>query len=55
MIAGSTFAGGVALGVIGGFWLAGRTGQGLWAVVGLFAGLALGGGLAIRLLLAGAK
>ena len=55
MIAGSTFGGGVGLGLLAGFWLAGRTGQNLWVVVGMFAGLALGGVLALRLLLAASK
>ncbi len=50
--AGGTFAGAALLGLLLGIWLAGRTGQQLWVLGGLFAGLALGGFSAVRMLLA---
>ena len=50
--AGGTFAGFALLGLVGGVWLAGRTGGQLWVLGGLFAGLALGCFSAFRMLLA---
>lgn len=49
--AGATFAGTTIAGLILGVWLAGKTGQQLWVLGGLFGGLALGGYSAIRLLM----
>jgi hypothetical protein len=49
--AGAAFAGTVLLGLLGGIGLAGKTGQPLWALGGLFGGLALGGYAAVRLML----
>ena len=51
--AGVSFAGTVLVGLLLGIWLAGRTGQQLWVLGGLFGGLALGGYAAIRLILRG--
>ena len=50
-VAGGTFAMTTLAGLFLGIWIAGRTGQGLWAVAGLFGGLAAGGVAAYRLLL----
>ncbi len=50
--AGSTFTGSSLLGLLAGIWLSGRTGQQLWVLGGLFAGIGLGGYAALRLLLA---
>lgn len=50
--AGGTFAGAALLGLIGGIWLGARTGQQLWVLGGLFAGLALGAFAAVRMLMA---
>ena len=48
--AGGSFAGTVLLGLIVGIVVAGRTGQQLWVLGGLFGGLLLGGYAAFRLL-----
>ncbi|MBC5815835.1 MAG: AtpZ/AtpI family protein [Candidatus Eremiobacteraeota bacterium] len=48
--AGGTFAGSALLGLVLGIWLAGRTNQPLWVLGGIFAGLALGGWSAFRML-----
>lgn len=48
--AGGTFAACTLLGVLAGVWLGGRTGQQLWVLGGLLAGLALGAYSAVRLL-----
>jgi len=53
--AGGLFGGGVIVGVLGGAWLAHRSGAGWWIVVGLFAGAALGALAALRVLLAAAR
>ncbi|HVA27841.1 MAG TPA: hypothetical protein VNF68_06655 [Candidatus Baltobacteraceae bacterium] len=49
--AGGTFAGAALAGLLGGIVLAGRSGNQLWVLGGLFAGLALGGYSAVRMLL----
>ena len=49
--AGGSFAVTTIVGLVIGVWLAGRTGQQLWVLGGLFAGLALGGYSAVRLLM----
>ncbi len=49
--AGGTFAGSALAGLLGGILLAGRSGNQLWVLGGLFAGLALGGYSAVRMLL----
>jgi hypothetical protein len=49
--AGGTFAGAVLLGLLLGIWLGDRTGQPLWVLVGIFAGMAVGGYGAVRMLL----
>ncbi|HET9031201.1 MAG TPA: hypothetical protein VFN49_13595 [Candidatus Aquilonibacter sp.] len=49
--AGGTFAGSTLAGLLIGIFIAGRTGQPLWAFGGLVAGLAVGGYSAARLLL----
>lgn len=49
--AGSTFAGLALLGLFGGIWISGRTGQPLWVIGGIVAGLAAGGYSAARLAL----
>lgn len=51
LAAGGTFAGTVLVGLLVGIWLSNRTHQPLWVLGGLFAGLALGGYSAVRLLL----
>jgi hypothetical protein len=51
--AGASFAVTVLAGLLAGIWLAGRTGQQLWVLGGLFAGLAIGGYAAFRLILRG--
>jgi hypothetical protein len=51
LAAGGTFAVSALLGLLAGGWLARATGQGLWAVGGLFAGLAVGAYCAVRLIL----
>jgi hypothetical protein len=53
--AGSTFAVAVLLGFGCGLMLAHRTGEGFWAIVGLFAGVLLGGAAAVRALLQAGK
>jgi hypothetical protein len=55
LTAGSTFAITVLMGFAGGLWLAHRTGAGLWAVGGLFAGVLVGGAIAARSLLQAGK
>jgi hypothetical protein len=49
--AGATFATATLLGVVAGAWLGRITGQPLWVLGGLAAGLGLGGYSAARLLL----
>ena len=49
--AGGTFTGATLAGLIAGVFAGSRTGQPLWAFVGLIAGLAIGGYSAARLLL----
>lgn len=51
--AGVSFAVLVLGGLLLGIWLAGKTGQQLWVLAGLFAGLAVGGYAAFRLILRG--
>ena len=51
LAAGGTFAVSTLAGLLVGIFLAGRTGAGRWVAGGLFAGLALGGYSAYRLLL----
>jgi hypothetical protein len=51
LAAGGTFAGTTLAGLLLGFWIGHATGQGLWVVGGLAAGVALGGYSAFRLLL----
>jgi hypothetical protein len=53
--AGSTFAVTVLLGFGGGLLLARATGQSLWVIAGLFAGVFLGGFMAVRALLEAGK
>ncbi len=48
--AGGTFAGATLAGLLIGIFIGGRTGQPMWAFVGLIAGLAIGGYSAVRLL-----
>jgi hypothetical protein len=47
--AGATFAFTTVLGMLVGIWLAGRTGQSLWVLGGLFGGLVVGAAGAWRL------
>ena len=49
--AGATFAMTTLLGLAAGIWIARVTGQGGWVLAGIFAGLAVGGYSAYRLLL----
>lgn len=49
--AGTAFALTALCGLGAGIWIGQRTGQPLWSVGGLFAGLALGGYSAVRLLM----
>lgn len=49
--AGSTFAGLTLLGLFGGIWIAGRTGEPFWVIGGIFVGLAVGGYSAARMAL----
>lgn len=51
LAAGGTFAGSALVGLLAGIALGARTGNQLWVLGGLFAGLALGGYGALRLLL----
>lgn len=51
LAAGGTFAAASLMGLLAGVWIGRATGQQLWVVGGLFAGLALGGYSALRLLL----
>ncbi|HTU71825.1 MAG TPA: hypothetical protein VMF11_16095 [Candidatus Baltobacteraceae bacterium] len=55
LTAGSTFAAAVLLGFGGGLALAHRTGIALWAIAGLFVGVAVGGAVAMRALLQAGK
>ena len=55
LTAGSSFAGAVLLGCLAGLWAGRATGQPLWVVAGLFAGVGVGGYLAIRALLQAGK
>lgn len=48
--AGGTFAGATLAGLLIGIFIGGRTGQPLWAFVGLIVGLAVGAYSAVRLL-----
>lgn len=50
LAAGGTFVGGALIGLIAGIVLSGRLGSPLLVVVGLFAGMAVGGYGAVRLL-----
>lgn len=45
---GATFVVWVLVGMAGGIWAQRATGQSLWVLAGLFAGIALGGYLAFR-------
>jgi len=49
--AGGTFAMTTLAGLVIGIWIGSRSGQGLWALAGLFVGLALGGYSAYRLMM----
>jgi len=51
LAAGGTFAAAALAGLIAGVWISRSTGNGLWVAGGLFAGMALGGYSAMRLLL----
>jgi hypothetical protein len=51
LVAGSTFAGSALLGLLAGIILGSRTGNQLWVLGGLLAGLGIGGYGAARLLL----
>ena len=51
LAAGGTFAAAAIFGLLAGIWMAGRSRDPILAAVGLFAGLALGGYSAYRLLL----
>ena len=48
--AGATFAASALLGLVAGIWLTRSTGQALWVLGGLGAGIVLGGYSAYRLL-----
>ncbi len=50
LAAGGTFAVTAIVGLVAGIWIGGTTHQPLWALAGLFAGLAIGGYGAFRLL-----
>jgi hypothetical protein len=49
--AGGSFAMTTLAGLALGVWLGGRTGQGVWALAGLFGGLVIGAYAAYRLLM----
>jgi hypothetical protein len=51
LTAGATFAFTTLAGVFAGYWIEQATGQGLWVLGGLIAGIAIGGYSAYRLLL----
>lgn len=51
LAAGGTFAAAALAGLAAGIWLGRASGHDLWVVAGLFAGMALGGYSAVRLLL----
>jgi hypothetical protein len=51
LAAGGVFAAATLLGLLAGFWLLRVTGQGLWVLGGLFAGVAVGAYSAFRLFL----
>lgn len=51
LAAGGTFALTALAGLTGGVWISRSTGSGFWVAAGLFAGMALGGYAAMRLLL----
>ncbi|MEO6834320.1 MAG: AtpZ/AtpI family protein [Candidatus Tumulicola sp.] len=51
LAAGGTFAATTLVGLLAGVWIGRATGQPLWVIGGLFAGLAVGGYSAFRLLL----
>ncbi|MDE2482239.1 MAG: AtpZ/AtpI family protein [bacterium] len=55
LTAGSTFAAAVLLGFGAGLWLSRTTGQPLWAIGGLFAGVLSGGFIAMRALFQAGK
>ena len=52
LAAGGTFAGATLIGLLLGIFIAGRTGQQLWVLGGIFAGLGAGGFSAVRMLMA---
>lgn len=51
LAAGGTFAAAALGGLAAGIWISHASGNGLWVPAGLFAGMALGGYSAVRLLL----
>jgi hypothetical protein len=51
LAAGTTFAAATLAGLFAGIWVSGRTGQPLWVLGGLAAGLGVGGYAAFRLLI----
>jgi F0F1-type ATP synthase assembly protein I len=51
LAAGGTFAGATIIGLLVGIFIAGRTGQQLWVLAGIFLGLGAGGYSALRLLM----
>ena len=51
LAAGGTFAAATLAGLFAGFWIGRATGQPLWVIGGLAAGLGLGGYSAYRMLL----
>jgi hypothetical protein len=51
LAAGGTFAASTLIGLLAGFWIGRATGQELWVIGGLAAGLGLGGYTAFRMLL----
>jgi hypothetical protein len=51
LAAGGTFAASTLIGLLAGFWIGRATGQELWVIGGLVAGLGLGGYSAFRMLL----
>ena len=53
--AGMTFAGTVLVGFGAGFWVSRQTGASWWVIVGLFAGVFLGGFSAMKVLLAAGR
>jgi hypothetical protein len=53
--AGTTFGGSVLAGLAIGFWVGRQTGASWWVVIGLFAGVMLGGYFALRMLIQAAR